>query len=327
MVAAPSETILFSKLETLSIADNKHSTTKRSISFDFEKNTTRIFEVNEVHPQEIWFIGEDHTDMKNRCKIEAREWRKLGYSVLLNDSFEYPRNDVQDYLNAFTQLPDRLNRRGIERQCSRKHGDERSELKERSRQSVFRAQEQFKKQGMGKDELVEKLSLCYICACRNARIFARRMGKADEVEIQRLDKLDSFGYEATSELVERILEQNGIVAPDHSRRTIQRRYSNYSTASVISLQSYDSQRHNGRRISDHSGPHSNQLGSSSNHSISSNHSYCATSVSSGNRSIGAGSVSSGRSSVYSRSSVNSRRGRPVGGTSSGLPEELYAAIA
>lgn len=312
MVAASSETIVLSKLKTLSISSNKRSRNKLSVSFDLEKNTTRLFEANKEQPQEIWFTGDDHTDMKNRCKVEAREWRKLGYSILLNDSFEYPRNDVQDYLNAFAQLPDRLNRRGIERQCSRKHGDERSDLKERARQSVFRSQEQFKKEGMSPEELSEKLSLCYICACRNARIFARRMGKADEIEIQRIDRMDSFGYEGTSELVERILEQNGIAPPDHSKRSVQRRYSNFSSASIASLQSFDSQPQNGRRLQDV--PHLNQLGLGSNHS---NHSYSATSVSS-NRS--AGSMSSGRGSVNSRRNNQNR-------SSSGLPEELYAAIA
>jgi hypothetical protein len=324
MVAVPSATPLISKLETLSVSDIKLSKSKRSVSFDLERNTTRLFEEKEVQPQEIWFLGDDHTDMKNRCKVEAREWRKLGYSVLLNDSFEQPRNDVQDYLNAFAQLPERLNRRGIERQCSRKHGDERSELKERARQSVLRSQEEYKTQSISQEELAEKLSQSYISACRCARIFARRVGKADEVEMQRLDRLDALGYDVPSELVERIFEQNGIVPPEQSKRTMQRRLSNFSTASGISLQSYDSQRQKGRRIHD-SSPTSNQLLSGSCNN--SNHSYSATSVGS-NRSISGSSVGSGRSSVSSgRSNVNNSRRGHHRGQGSGHNEELYAAIA
>jgi hypothetical protein len=261
------------------ISNNVKKCRKRTLRFDLSKNTTRILDYDDVdytwNSDDFWYTNIEQDEMKEQSKIDAREWRRQGYHVLLNDTFECPRYDVQDYLNAFVQLPDRLNRRGLERQCSRKQGEERSELKENARNVVFRTQQEFDKlHQLPKVDLLidagavanrtynrmdvyeQSLSLCYSDASRCAKVYARRLGKADEIEVHRFlgnigdpTKLSSYTQRthssnflaetATSELVERILEQNGILTPDNQRR-IQRRLSNYSATSV---NSFDSHRH------------------------------------------------------------------------------------
>lgn len=288
-------------LTTLSSEQSEHEekpVNKRSVVFNLEKNTKLIFErCKGERQEEIWFTGDDHLNMKARSRSEAREWRRQGYGVMLNDTFEFPRADVQDYLGAFVQLPDKLNRRGLERQCSRKHGEERSDLKERARQTVFRTQAKLKKDGMKLDESSEQLSLCYINACRSARVFARRLGKADEQEMKRVINHDDPD-DIQSELVERVLKENGIISPNNHRK-MARRLSNYSAASVSS---FDSQRQWGPRVS---------MGrmNSSNSSIKS----------------GGSSVRSGGSSVSSGRS--SRQNSLLGGMPRGMGDEFYAAIA
>lgn len=236
----------------------RSSTTKlkrrgMSVRFDLDQNTVQMFHtLPDMSADEVWFTTDDHNTMKAQSRTDSREWRKYGYHILLNDSYECPdQEQVQDYLNAFVQLPDRYNRRGLERQCSRKHGEERSKVKETSRQIVFQRQEEYMKQNLcHSDECIETVSLCYMRACRSAKDYARRMGKADEIEIQRLNiciqfhnnnSCSSIWNEQPSEVVERVFEQNGIVSPygvQRHRSIAHRRLSNFSAASV---NSYDSQ--------------------------------------------------------------------------------------
>ena len=147
--------------------------------------------------------------MKKRSRSEAQEWRRLGYTILLNDTYSYPRNDVQDYLNAFVQLPDRYNRRGLERQCSKKHGDQRSEIKSNAKYIVLTTQSQYREQqqqqlndnntGMSSSvdidtndvDIQDKLAFYYESASHDAKVFAHRMGKADEIEVHRLQKQET----------------------------------------------------------------------------------------------------------------------------------------
>lgn len=332
----------------------KQNGSKRSIVFDLEKNTTRLFEYEykDLNDEEIWFTTDDHMNMKARSRSDAREWRRQGYSILLNETFRTPRTDAQDLLNAFVQLPDKLNRRGLERQCSQRHGEERSDSKDRARKSLLVAQEKLKRKGLNHSEITEKLAFTYIGECRAARVFARRLGKADELEIQRLRELEiSGGNPDDSELVDRIMSQNGLLAqPDNLRKQLVRRMSNLS---VQSGNSYDSQRqwvertsHNMNNSSQQPTHHhlNNNNLSSSDHRGNGDHprpsrqqqqqnsnqqpqQQSSSQMHHGNHRNSSNNSHSGGGGSISSSGRSQRRSRLEGGPPNGMGEDFYAAIA
>lgn len=212
---------------------------KRSVLFALEHNQTREYEEDPlVEADQIWYIGEDYSLMKARSKMEAKECRRKGFGVLLRDTFAFPREDAQKHLNALVQLDASQSRRGLERSLSRQHGEERSEMKDRARQSVLIHQRRLRREGAKQDEMAEKLSAMYQEVTRSAFLFARRMGIADEVVVKE-------GEDSTValEIVETAQKNN---PPPRRPGRMERRLSNYS---IMSTHSFDKRRAAERRNS------------------------------------------------------------------------------
>lgn len=183
--------------------------------------------IEELPVRDIWFAPDDYFDMKAKTRYDAKEWRKKGFGLLLKETFENPAETTQEFLNAFCLLEADMSRRGTERHLSRKHGEERSDLKDRARYCVLSNQRRMKRQGMKIPELTDHLALIYHDATRPAKIFARRLGKADEVAARK-DCDNTAAFE--------ILESMG-VSPRTGR--MERRMSNLS---IRSGSTYDSLR-------------------------------------------------------------------------------------
>jgi len=151
--------------------------------------------------EELWFTEQEYVDIKTKSRNDAREWRRQGYSVLLQDVYSlHSKNGAtdaqQDFVTTFVQLDGHLHRRGLERYCCRQHGEDRSVSKERARDAVFmtqyRAQQDaLRNNGGGGSSnstaqvaaaaAAERIAAAYAIECREAKIFARRLGKADEL--------------------------------------------------------------------------------------------------------------------------------------------------
>jgi hypothetical protein len=117
---------------------------KKAVRFELEHNTCRTFVVpDDIDHGDLWFSATEFDDIKQRSRTESREWRKL-YSHLLNETFEHAKPDAIDYLIAFCLMQGDLYRRGLERQCNRQHGEQRSDAKDRTRYLVFETQRRFK---------------------------------------------------------------------------------------------------------------------------------------------------------------------------------------
>lgn len=201
---------------------------RKTVSFA-EYQKTREFSTDyEINFSEVWFSAEEYDQIKARSRSESKEWRRKGYGVLLKESFEYPRSDTQKCLNAFCQLEGELTRRGLERQLSRQHGEERSDLKERSRDSVLIHQMRLKRQGCKTEEIVEQLGLVYREVTRPAKIFARKMAKGDEL-VAKEGENTGIAMDLLEEREQRQRHQK-----------MERRLSNYSSMSGISTSSVDS---------------------------------------------------------------------------------------
>ena len=156
---------------------------RRSVQFgDALSVDVRIYDQGDAPNEELWFSDQEYFDIKARSRNDAREWRRQGYSVLLKDVFAHTTTDAQDYITTFVQLDGHLNRRGLERYCCRQHGENRSAAKERARDAVFITQYRAQQEAL-KDftVLAERIAVAYGGECRESKIFARRLGKADEI--------------------------------------------------------------------------------------------------------------------------------------------------
>lgn len=198
---------------------------KIRIQFDLERNQVLEFQFDcEDIIDQIWYSGDEYIRMKATSREESRAWRRLGYSVLLKDTFEDPNPNCQEFLNAFVRLEEDLSRRGLERHLCRQHAEERSDRKDCARQAVFVSQERLARRGVKGEELVERIAQAYSNQCRQAEMFARRLAIADELVVK-------MGED--SSVAEKILEDEGV----GSHRKMERRLSNYSAVSANSMDS------------------------------------------------------------------------------------------
>lgn len=188
----------------------------KSVRFNLSRNTERTFDVpDDIPHDDLWFTQSEFDAIKQYSRSESREWRKI-YSHLLHDTFEHARYDAQDYLTAFCLMQGDLYRRGLERQCNRHHGEQRSDAKDRTRYLVLESQRRLANCKNRETELAE----LYAESCRHARLFAHRIAKADEIVA--LGKMECAA------------RTQGLVVPK-----VKRRSSGMSTQSMDSA-SYDS---------------------------------------------------------------------------------------
>lgn len=220
--------------------------TKKTVSLSLEANVVHEYEEDEtVPPEDIWYTGDDYADMKARSRNDAREWRRQGFGILLQETFAYPRPDAQRYINAFVLLEEEQSRRGLERSLCRQHGEERSEMKDRARQSVLIHQRRLQRDGVKPEEMAAQLGPMYKEISRCATVFARRLAMADEL----VTKQGESSKEAQS-----ILDEHQQRLAARRRGSMERRMSNYS---MVSTNSFDSKRRfGGRRLSSKNCPSS-----------------------------------------------------------------------
>lgn len=230
------ETEVLHAIKQLSCSDKKlkqlprRNQDVRSVKFSAQERHVREFEVRaDVPKEELWYTTYEYESIKSQSRIDAREWRKMGYVSLLKDTFYEPRLDAQNYINVFCTLNETLSRRGLERHCSRKHGDERSDSKDRARFAVLSTQERLTREGMlSKEEIVFSVAITYSSFCRDSKIFARRLAKADEIV--------ALGTDVS----QRVLDEQFAILSSCRSTKFQRRLSNYSSSTTGSMTSFGS---------------------------------------------------------------------------------------
>ena len=207
-------------------ASHSSDSAERKVRFTDEHQTILIEQIEELDVESIWFTPEDYFEIKAQTRLESKDWRRKGYGVLLKETFENPMDEAQDYLNAFCQLEDALSRRGLERHLSRRHGEERSDLKDRARYCVLSHQRRLKRDGMKIHEMEDQLAKIYEDISRCAKVFARRIAKADELVVVE---------GSTNEPANSIVDENEVT---EGGRKMERRMSNFSVKSGNSLDSF-----------------------------------------------------------------------------------------
>jgi hypothetical protein len=182
---------------------NKKSLQERRVYFMEERNTILEFEsVNECDfklIEQLWQQRWEMDDTKQKMKERARQWRTTGFGMFLHDAFfcdhGLPPTLCQNQLNTLARLPDELNNRGIERYLSRKHDAERTVRKRAFVQDVVEQYGALRQQVhcniLTDDDLWDVLGDYSRSLNLEAELFARRLGKADEVAMRRGEYADS----------------------------------------------------------------------------------------------------------------------------------------
>ena len=144
-----------------------------------EVNTVHLFA---AHDEEgLWVSEEEHRASKAACKIVATKLRRGGVDRLYESSFANPPAYVQKSLNEFAKHTDG---RGLERNSSPQHYEERMKQRALAIRAILLGQEQALKQGLKLEDVSEQLRELSIQYCCSAKIFARRLGKADAYAVQ-----------------------------------------------------------------------------------------------------------------------------------------------
>jgi hypothetical protein len=126
--------------------------------------------------------------IKQTCRLEGCQARKEGLDRQLECTFTDASDDVQKRLHHYTRHYDC---RGLERMISKAHYDERRHHRELAVKAVLIGQKMAKEQGMNPDDVSEQLRKVALVYCLDAKIFARRLGKADEVASESQNKKGS----------------------------------------------------------------------------------------------------------------------------------------
>ncbi|CAB9525268.1 expressed unknown protein [Seminavis robusta] len=154
---------------------------KRSVSFvpfNDARNTQWIYEAYSTDV--LWTTSEEQAASRHRTRQRARDLRYENEDVLLRDTFTTTDTDknVQRSLKDFVKSNG--NGRGMERFISREHHEERKAHRARAIKVIIMAQKEAIERGYELAELTEQLRMLSIKFSIHAKIFARRMGKADE---------------------------------------------------------------------------------------------------------------------------------------------------
>jgi hypothetical protein len=144
-----------------------------------------VMTIEEGIVEKLWYSPSYHKENKQAIRDEAREWRKTGLGILLQDTFVSPNAPLaQHCLNAFAQLAEGEYMRGIERHLCREHDEQRVKRRRNFVQDVLEQARYLESHPfLSEDEKRTKLAEFSALQSKCAEVFARRLGKADETAI------------------------------------------------------------------------------------------------------------------------------------------------
>jgi hypothetical protein len=145
-----------------------------------ERNEVHVYFEPMFTDVALWLAEDDFAESKKAQKHAIVKVRQKGGDRLVENSFADPGSDVQKSLNEFTRHTDG---RGLERHASPNHFKERTAARSMAIKAILLGQEQAAKQGLKLEDVSEQIRELSLQYCLSAKIFARRMGKADEYAV------------------------------------------------------------------------------------------------------------------------------------------------
>jgi hypothetical protein len=153
--------------------------TKKSVHFpcDEEIHSVHLIDTSIATDLLCYVSQEEFERCRERAVLEGCKARAQGLDKLLEGTFADPHPDVQKCLNEYVRHSDC---RGLERSICETHFEERKSQRERAVKAVLIGQEMAKKQAMSAEEMSQQLRKVSLTYALDAKVFARRLGKADE---------------------------------------------------------------------------------------------------------------------------------------------------
>ena len=145
-----------------------------------ERNSVHVFFEPLFTEMDLWLTEEDFVSSKRAQKNAIIKVRQKGGDRLVEESFADPPADVQKSLNEYTRHTDG---RGLERHACPTHFKHRAVARSMAVKAILLGQEQAAKQGLKLEDVSEQMRELSLQYCLSAKIFARRMGKADEYAV------------------------------------------------------------------------------------------------------------------------------------------------
>lgn len=156
---------------------NSPKTHKRRIQFASNDvcSSDAILDHENVSPHDIWYQGNELSHMKRKAMVVAKESNKHGYASLLTNLYGKTCEETQKAMNRWACHGGL--RRGLERWIHAEYAAKRADIRQRTLQSVLRAQ--LKLEEADDDYRATVLARLSETFSQDARNWARLMGTAD----------------------------------------------------------------------------------------------------------------------------------------------------
>lgn len=151
---------------------------KRRIQFtrnDYFCSSEAILDHSAVSPQDIWYQACELSHIKRKAMVVAKESNRHGYASLLTNLYGKTCEETQKALNRWAYHGGL--RRGLERWIHADYAAKRADIRQRTLQSVLRAQ--MKLQDAEDDYRATVLARLSETFSQDARNWAHLMGTAD----------------------------------------------------------------------------------------------------------------------------------------------------
>lgn len=125
----------------------------------------------------LYVSGQEYQMFREASLHAVSLAKENGFADHLEGTFNEPGEDVQKRLNQFARKSDF---RGVEKMICQAHLEERRLHRTRAVKAILIGQEMAKQQGLHGCDLAEQLRKVALNYCLDAKVFARRLGKADE---------------------------------------------------------------------------------------------------------------------------------------------------
>lgn len=137
----------------------------------------------------LWLAPEELVHLRNLVKADADYLKTKGYGMLLKNGYDENDKSVQKHMNALSQLPGRECPRGTEVHLFHQHRDQVDRIHCKVVQGVLNRQRLLCQKSASEELVPEKLRSISRKHSRHSRIFARRLGLADQLAVKEGDDI------------------------------------------------------------------------------------------------------------------------------------------
>ena len=152
-------------------------TKKKTVRFQPENKLVRLFRV--LEKQDTWLTAEECKGFKEQARRTAKACKKFGYGAILEHTFNNPKPVIMQHLiNDYVKQAG-YSQRGLERWINSQHARDRAQNKAECIQKVLTFQKKMKRRKVSVNVVERELATVSMSLSRHAKVFARRVGKAD----------------------------------------------------------------------------------------------------------------------------------------------------